>query len=70
VFYDGTPVPTGASSWTVTKDSDPLLDLMFAHGGGYKSAWIRTGTIHHEAVYEDVWIEEVWHWENHDGYWE
>jgi hypothetical protein len=37
---------------------------------GYSSSWFTDGTIHHDAVYEDVWVDEQGHRVWHDGYWE
>lgn len=41
------------------------------HNSGYSSPfWFDTGTIHHDAVYQDVWIPEKGHNVWHEGYWE
>jgi hypothetical protein len=41
------------------------------HIQGYTTGvWFSSGTIHHDAVYGDVWVEEQGHWVLHEGYWE
>jgi hypothetical protein len=41
------------------------------HMGGYtNNHWFDEGTVHHDAVYENVWVSEQGHWEWHEGYWE
>jgi hypothetical protein len=41
------------------------------HTQGYtNNVWFSDGTVHHDAVYEDVWVEEQGHWASHEGYWE
>jgi hypothetical protein len=37
---------------------------------GYYTGWILDEVIHHEAIYEDVWVDEQGHSVWHEGYWE
>jgi hypothetical protein len=41
------------------------------HMGGYANYhWFRDEVIHHDATYEDVWVDEQGHNVWHEGYWE
>jgi hypothetical protein len=40
------------------------------HMGGYYIGWVLDSVIHHEAIYEDVWVPEQGHNVWHEGYWE
>jgi hypothetical protein len=40
------------------------------HIGGYYIGWILDDIIHHEAIYENVWVPEQGHAVWHEGYWE
>jgi hypothetical protein len=44
--------------------------LQTGHMGGYYTDWIPTGTIHHDAEYENVWVPEQGHNIWHEGYWD
>ena len=47
-------------------DADPWVHLD-THGEdfikGYRTGDVLVKTIHHDAIYEDVWVDEVGHWE-------
>jgi hypothetical protein len=45
-----------------------LIDT--GHSGYTTGVWFKTGTIHHDAVYETVWVPETGHWVRHEGYWQ
>jgi hypothetical protein len=41
------------------------------HNAGYTAPyWVVTGSIHHDEIYQDVWIAEAGHNVWHEGYWE
>jgi hypothetical protein len=48
----------------------PAHVIATGHLGGYHTGWILDEIIHHEAIYEDVWVNEQGHSVWHEGYWE